>query len=187
MKLDPRAGSARVDRRPRPVNGDRDRCPGRRRRHPGHQHRIPDVQRPLDVERIETLKLGESLDVAAYTLRLERITKVQGPNFTADDATISVSRQGTQAGELHPQRRLFPLQNQNTGLTAIRSGLFADLYVALGEPDAAGAWTVRAYWKPIVSWIWLGGLVMASGGMVSLSDRRWRIGVAARLGRAVRA
>ena len=141
-----------------------------------------------EVERIETLKIGEHLDVAAYTLRLDSITKVQGPNFIADDATISVSRAGAPAGELHPQRRVFPLQNQNTGLTAIRSGLFADLYVALGEPDPAGAWTVRAYWKPVVSWIWLGGLVMAAGGIVSLSDRRWRVGVAARLrGAAARA
>ena len=134
-----------------------------------------------EVERIETLKPGDSLTVAAYTLRLDTITRVQGPNFTADDATITVLHNGAPDGALHPQRRFFPLQKQNTGETAIRSGVLSDLYVALGDADASGAWTVRAYWKPMVSWIWLGALIMAAGGVVSLSDRRWRVGVAARL------
>ena len=134
-----------------------------------------------EVERIETLKPGDSLVVAAYTLRLDTITRVQGPNFVADDATITVLHHGAPDGTLHPQRRFFALQKQTTGETAIRSGLLSDLYVALGDADPAGAWTVRAYWKPMVSWIWLGGLIMAAGGVVSLSDRRWRVGVAARL------
>ena len=134
-----------------------------------------------EVERIETLRPGDSLTIAAYTLRLDTITRVQGPNFTADDATITVLHNGTPDGALHPQRRFFALQKQTTGETAIRSGVLSDLYVALGDADASGAWTVRAYWKPMVSWIWLGGLIMAAGGVVSLSDRRWRVGVAARL------
>ncbi|MBC7637721.1 MAG: heme lyase CcmF/NrfE family subunit [Acetobacteraceae bacterium] len=134
-----------------------------------------------EVERIETLKPGDSLVVAAYTLRLDKITRVQGPNFIADDATITVLHNGVPEGALHPQRRFFALQKQTTGETAIRSGLLSDLYVALGDADPSGAWTVRAYWKPMVSWIWLGGLIMAAGGVVSLSDRRWRVGVAARL------
>ena len=65
-------------------------------------------------------------------------------------------------------------------MTAIRTNLLADLYVALGERDNHGGWTIRAYWKPLVPWIWIGGVIMAFGGMVSLSDRRWRVGVAAR-------
>jgi cytochrome c-type biogenesis protein CcmF len=70
-------------------------------------------------------------------------------------------------------------------MTAIRSGIGSDLYLALGDPNEQGGWTIRAYWKPMVSWIWLGGLIMALGGMVSLSDRRWRVGVAAKLRRPV--
>jgi cytochrome c-type biogenesis protein CcmF len=77
------------------------------------------------------------------------------------------------------------LQQQTTSETAIRSSPIADLYIALGDPDPSGAWTIRAYWKPMVSWIWLGGLIMAGGGIVSLSDRRWRVGVANRARRAV--
>ena len=79
---------------------------------------------------------------------------------------------------MHPERRFFPLQQQTTGETAIRTNLVSDLYLALGDADDAGAWTVRAYWKPLVPWIWIGAVIMAFGGVVSLSDRRWRVGVA---------
>ena len=108
----------------------------------------------------------------------------QGPNFTADDATIEVTRDGQPVAVMHPERRFFPLQQQTTSETAIRTNLLADLYVALGDPDKAGGWTLRAYWKPLVPWIWIGAVIMAFGGMVSLSDRRWRVGVAARARRA---
>jgi cytochrome c-type biogenesis protein CcmF len=72
------------------------------------------------------------------------------------------------------------LQQQTTSETAIRTNFLSDLYIALGDGDAAGNWTLRAYWKPLVPWIWIGAIIMAFGGMVSLSDRRWRVGVAAR-------
>jgi cytochrome c-type biogenesis protein CcmF len=81
---------------------------------------------------------------------------------------------------LHPERRYFPLQKQTTGETAIHTNLLADLYVALGDTDTKGDWTIRVYWKPLVPWIWLGAVIMAFGGLVSLSDRRWRVGIAAR-------
>ncbi len=84
---------------------------------------------------------------------------------------------------MHPERRFFPLQQQTTSETAIRTNLLADLYVALGDSDTKGDWTVRAYWKPLVPWIWIGAVIMAFGGMVSLSDRRWRVGAGARASR----
>jgi cytochrome c-type biogenesis protein CcmF len=130
-------------------------------------------------EAIEVLKPGGSMTIAGYTLTLEHVDKMPGPNYVADDASIAVSRNGAPVAVLHPQRRFFPLQNQTTGETAIRSNLVTDLYLALGDTDQAGAWTVRAYYKPLVPWIWIGGVIMAFGGMVSLSDRRWRVGVAA--------
>ena len=88
---------------------------------------------------------------------------------------------------VHPEQRFFPLQQQTTSETAIRTNFLADLYVALGDRDATGNWTLRAYWKPLVPWIWIGAVIMAFGGMVSLSDRRWRVGVAARARAACRA
>jgi cytochrome c-type biogenesis protein CcmF len=137
-------------------------------------------------ERLDIVQIGGDLQLAGYTLHLQKIQKVPGPNFVADDATVLVTRDGAPVMEAHPQRRFFPLQGQTTSETAIRTSPIADLYIALGEPDAMGkGWTIRSYWKPMVSWIWGGALVMAFGGMVSLSDRRWRVGAAARARRMV--
>ena len=131
-------------------------------------------------EAIEVLPVGGTMHLAAFELRLQAMDKVAGPNFSADRATIVVTKGGETVATMYPERRFFPLQKQATGETAIRSGLIADLYLALGEADAEGHWTVRAYWKPIVSWIWLGCMIMAGGGLISLSDRRWRVGAAVR-------
>ncbi len=134
----------------------------------------------FETEHIDIVAPGHDLAIGAYVLHLDSVSKVQGPNFTADDAKIVVSHDGQMLGEMHPERRFFPLQQQTTSLTAIRSNLFRDLYVALGDPDNKGGWTIRAYLKPLVPWIWIGAVIMAFGGMVSLSDRRWRVGAAAR-------
>jgi cytochrome c-type biogenesis protein CcmF len=71
-----------------------------------------------------------------------------------------------------------------TTFTAIRTDLLSDLYVVLADGDGKGAWTLRVYQKPLVPWIWLGCGVMALGGLMSLSDRRWRVGAAVRRRRA---
>jgi len=132
----------------------------------------------FDQEAIEILKPGGGMAIAGYELTLRHVDRVPGPNYLADDAAIQVTRNGVPVTVMHPQRRFFPLQNQTTGETAIRTNLLSDLYLALGDSDAAGSWTVRAYWKPLVPWIWIGAVIMALGGMVSLSDRRWRVGAA---------
>ena len=116
-------------------------------------------------------------------MTLEHVDRVQGANYQADDASIRVTRDGALVTTMHPQRRFFPLQKQTTGETAIRTNLLADLYIALGDSDTQGDWTVRVYWKPLVPWIWMGAIIMAFGGVVSLSDRRWRVGVANRAAR----
>ncbi len=135
-------------------------------------------------EAIEVLKAGGSMKLAAYDIQLQRVDRVAGPNYTADRASIRITSGGTEVATVFPERRFFPLQQQATGETAIRTNLVADLYVALGEADAEGNWTVRAYWKPLVPWIWIGAVIMAFGGLVSLSDRRWRVGAAARARRS---
>ena len=134
----------------------------------------------FEVEQIQMLHPGDTLTIAGYVLKFDGTEKVQGPNFTADRATIEVRRNGTTIEELHPQRRFFPLQQMTTSVTAIRSNLLADLYVALGDPDDSNGSTVRAYWKPLTPWIWIGAVIMAFGGLLSLSDRRWRVGIASR-------
>ena len=130
----------------------------------------------FDREAIEVLRTGGSMSLAGYELRLSGVEWVVGPNYTAENATIRVSYNGAFLWDMHPERRFFRLQKRMTGVTAIHSSVIADLYVALGEAGGHGDWTVRAYWKPLVSWIWAGALAMAFGGIVSLSDRRWWIG-----------
>jgi cytochrome c-type biogenesis protein CcmF len=134
----------------------------------------------FEVERIEIVHPGGDLAIAGYVLHLDKVEKLPGPNYTADDATVIVRQGEREIAVLHPEKRYFPLQDQTTSETAIRTNLLADLYVALGDSDDAGGWTVRAYWKPLVPWIWIGAVIMAFGGIVSLSDRRWRVGVAKR-------
>ena len=134
----------------------------------------------FEVERIELLHPGDTLDVAGYQLRFEGMERVAGPNFLADRATIAVTRDGAPIAIMHPERRFFQLQQMTTAVTAIRTTLLSDLYVALGDPDEQGGSTIRAYWKPLVPWIWMGAVIMAFGGLLSLLDRRWRVGVASR-------
>jgi cytochrome c-type biogenesis protein CcmF len=134
----------------------------------------------FDVEAIETVRVGGDLHVGGYTLHLADVRRLPGPNYLADDAAVEIKRNGRTIALVHPERRFFPLQQQTTSNTAIRTNLLSDLYIALGEGDQSGNWTLRAYWKPLVPWIWIGAVIMAFGGIVSLSDRRWRVGAAVR-------
>jgi cytochrome c-type biogenesis protein CcmF len=134
----------------------------------------------FDREAINALPFGGSLDVAGYHLTLETVERLPGPNYIADRASIRVTHDGALVKVMHPERRFFTLQQQTTAETSIRTNLLSDLYVAMGDTDAKGVWTIRAYWKPLVAFIWIGCVIMAVGGAVSLSDRRWRVGVAAR-------
>ena len=136
------------------------------------------------VERIEILHPGETLPLAGYNLRLDEIATVQGPNYTAERADISVRDGDRIVALLHPEKRNFPVEQMTRGETAIRTTLLADLYLALGDDDGKGGATIRAYWKPLVPWIWIGAVMMALGGCLSLSDRRFRVGVARRLPRS---
>ena len=138
-------------------------------------------------ERIEIVRPGQDLTIAGYALHLDEVAQIAGANFTADRARITVSKDGKLTAEMDPEKRFFPVQQMPTSVTAIHTNLLADLYVALGDSDGSGGWTIRAYWKPLVPWIWIGAVFMALGGLLSLSDRRWRIGVAVRAPHAARA
>ena len=97
-----------------------------------------------------------------------------GPNYSAQRATVRVFRGDQQVAELFPEKRLYPIQSQPMTEAAIDVGFFRDLYVALGEPLGDGSWAVRLYHKPLIRWIWLGPLIMAIGGLLAASDRRYR-------------
>ena len=135
------------------------------------------------VEAAETLAVGQSLNVGAYHLTLEQVTEVEGPNYTAERGLIRAMRGAAQLCEALPERREFMAGGQTTSEVAICQRGFSHLYVVLGERRAkqgAPVWLVRAYWNPWASLIFLGPVIMALGGAVSLSDRRLRLGVGRR-------
>jgi cytochrome c-type biogenesis protein CcmF len=127
-------------------------------------------------EDIRVLKPGESAGIAGYSYRLDSVGPAAGPNYSATRAQFTVSQSGTPIAVLFPEKRFYPDANTTTTQAAIRARNFSDLYAVIGEPDNKGGWTVRFYYEPLVPLIWGGFIIMALGGLVSLSDRRYRIG-----------
>ena len=128
------------------------------------------------VERDVRLAPGESATLAGHSFRFEGMSGHLGPNYRAVRGTLHVSRDGEQVAVLHPEKRTYISQAQPMTEAAVHAGFTRDLYVALGEPVGGtdGAWTMRLQYKPLVRWIWLGPLMMAIGGLLSASDRRYR-------------
>jgi cytochrome c-type biogenesis protein CcmF len=122
-------------------------------------------------EALDVLAVGQSLPVAGYELRFEGVTPVQGPNYEAMRANIVVFNGGHIVAVIHPEKRNYPAEGQAVSDTAIRTTGLSDLYVALGDERGDGRWTVRAYVNPLAPLIWLGGAVMALGGLAALMGR----------------
>jgi cytochrome c-type biogenesis protein CcmF len=122
---------------------------------------------------------GEVSHLAGLEFKLLDIHDADGPNYSARVATIAISRNGVPVVTLAPEKRSFPVQRINTTEAKIATNGFRDLYTVFGEERDGGA-VLRLHWNPLAPWIWLGALVMAVGGMVSLADRRLRIGAPAR-------
>jgi cytochrome c-type biogenesis protein CcmF len=134
-------------------------------------------------EAAETLALGGSLDVGAYHLVLDKVSAVDGPNYDAEQAVIHASRAGQAVCTAEPERRFYPAGGQTTSEVAICYRGLSHLYVVLGErrgTEDKPIWLVRAYWNPWATLLFLGPVIMGLGGLVSLSDRRLRLGVARR-------
>ena len=131
-------------------------------------------------------KPGETISIAGYDVTLEKIERGQGPNYQTETAHMRVMRNGEEVTILLPERRFYPVQQMPTTEAAIHSTFLADLYAAIGEGGSQEGWTVRIWHNPLVPWIWAGCLIMVIGGLVSLSDRRLRIGAPKRGARAQR-
>ena len=99
------------------------------------------------------------------------------PNYVAARGTFRVTKDGREVTELFPEKRRYTAQGAQMTEAAIDPGFLRDLYVSLGEPLGDGAWTVRLYYKPFVDWIWGGCLLMALGGVLAITDRRYRPGL----------
>ena len=131
-------------------------------------------------EAAETLSLGQTLNVGAYELTLDKIAGVDGPNYDAERATITARKAGAVACVARPERRFYPTGGQTTSEVAICTKGASHLYIVLGERRDGDVWLVRAYWNPWALLIFLGPAVMALGGLISLSDRRLRLAVGRR-------
>jgi cytochrome c-type biogenesis protein CcmF len=121
---------------------------------------------------ILSMKLGEQASLPPYSIRLDAISSVQGPNYLADQATIRVFRQQKQIAVLHPQQRRYNQVGMQIAKTDRLTDRFQDLYLALGGKQPSGQWGVRFYIKPFVHWIWLGGLLMALGSLLAIVNKR---------------
>jgi cytochrome c-type biogenesis protein CcmF len=131
-------------------------------------------------EDIRILYPGQSLPLAGYEFRLDQVVAARGENYLAERAQFSVIRNKEVIAILEPERRQYMVQPMPTSEAAIATGLTADLYTVLGEPNGTGGWTVRVYSEPLVAWIWIGAAMMVLGGIVSISDRRYRVGAPSR-------
>lgn len=132
-------------------------------------------------ERDLRLSPGESVELGGYRFVFEGAAHHEGPNFTSDKGTVRVLDGDRQIAVLHPEKRLYTVQQSMMTEAGIDAGFTRDLYVALGEPLGDGAWAVRVHVKPFVRWIWLGGLLMGLGGVLAAFDPRYRVKVKTRV------
>ncbi|TMG79457.1 MAG: heme lyase CcmF/NrfE family subunit [Betaproteobacteria bacterium] len=126
-------------------------------------------------ERDVRMEPGDTVELGGYTFRFDGVRDVQGPNYVAAHASIHVSRDGRTVTVLHPEKRIYTVQNMPMTEAAIDPGFTRDLYVSLGDAVGATAWIVRVQHKPFIDWIWGGCLLMALGGAIAASDRRYRV------------
>jgi cytochrome c-type biogenesis protein CcmF len=124
---------------------------------------------------------GDTAHLAGYAFRFDGTHEVQGPNYVSARATLQVTREGREIAVLHPEKRLYTVQRQQMTEAAIHTRPTRDLYVSLGDPIAGAkdTWLVRIQHKPFIAWLWGGCFLMALGGALAASDRRYRVGVRA--------
>jgi cytochrome c-type biogenesis protein CcmF len=127
-----------------------------------------------DVQKDVRMVPGDRVEVAGYEFTFDNLSFVQGPNFGASRAQISAYKNDRLVAVLHPEKRKYEARNQVMTEAALDAGLTRDLYVSLGEPLKGDAWAIRLHVKPFVRCIWLGGLMIGLGGLLSVMDKRYR-------------
>ncbi len=135
-----------------------------------------------ETEKDVRMEIGSTVTLKEYTFRFNGTKTMPGPNYSAVRGEVEVIKDGKKIRELFPEKRTYNASGMPMTEAAIDTGLFRDLYVALGEPLENGAWIVRVYHKPFVDWIWLGCMLMALGGILAISDRRYRLAISKKVG-----
>ncbi|KYK76450.1 heme lyase CcmF/NrfE family subunit [Aggregatibacter actinomycetemcomitans] len=126
------------------------------------------------VERDVRMQVGDTVQIAGYDFTFKGISDANGPNYIGGKAQIDIHRDGKKETTLYAEKRLYTVSKMPMTEAAIDWGFSRDLYVALGEKLDDNSWALRLYYKPFIRWIWLGGLFMALGGILCMSDRRYR-------------
>jgi len=119
------------------------------------------------------MAVGDSTTLKGYTFTLKGTRELQGPNYSALQGVVDVS-DGRTIQVMHPEKRIYRVQQNPMTEAAIDAGVTRDLYVSLGEQLDSGAWIIRVYVKPFINWIWFGCMLMAAGGLIAATDRRYR-------------
>jgi len=127
-------------------------------------------------EDIRVAQAGDMIPLAGYDIRFDGVERTQGPNYRIDGGQFTIFRDGRQIAELVSEKRFYPVQRTQTTEAGIRASLVEDIYIVIGDRQEDGGWAVRSYVKPFANWIWLGALIMTLGGILSLTDRRHRVG-----------
>jgi cytochrome c-type biogenesis protein CcmF len=132
------------------------------------------VTQTYRIEKDIALKPGQSVELQGYTFDFKSTRPVSGPNYDAIEAEILITRDGEAVTTLRPQKRTYRVQTMPMTESGIHVKWNRDLFVAMGDDLGAGAWSMRIQYKPMVRYIWLGALIMALGGLVAITDRRYR-------------
>ncbi len=127
-----------------------------------------------EVESDVRMEPGDTSTIAGYTFKFDGVREFRGPNYAGARGTLIVTRDGKAVSTMHPEKRLYNVSGSSMTEADIDTGFTRDLYVSLGEPVSATAWSVRLYYKPFIDWIWGGCLLMAFGGVLAVLDRRYR-------------
>ena len=133
-----------------------------------------------ELEDISTVQIGESIEIGSYEVMLTEVKRVPGPNYVSTMASVDVLKNGSFVRTLYPEKRVYPVQAMPTTEAAIDNGFLRDVYVVIGDPQEDGGWALRSHVKPLANWIWGGSILMALGGIFSLTDRRYRVAAGAR-------
>ncbi len=131
-------------------------------------------------EDIRVADIGDSWSLGGYEMTLDDVTQGQGPNYLTTMAQMTVRDGGDVVAVLYPEKRIYPVAGMPTTEAGIDGGLWRDLYLVIGDPQDAGGWAVRSHVKPMAAWIWAGAILMALGGLLSLTDRRLRVAAGAK-------
>jgi cytochrome c-type biogenesis protein CcmF len=128
------------------------------------------------VEKDVRMEPGEKFVLSDYSFEFKGVQSIPGPNYQAQKGHLTVSKNNKLIATLYPEKRVYRVQRNSMTEAAIDAGLTRDLFIALGEPRGeGGAWSLRLYVKPFIRWIWLGTIIMAFGGLLAATDKRYRL------------